>query len=91
MALIKSIETVGGVPAVYWRIVRVDADVKARAIWFVLDGYVSQEARTTGLAAVLQKPFTVEIPEDTEPESFTRASLYGYAKGLEAFAGAVDA
>ena len=91
MALIKSIDTAEGVPAVYWRIVRVDADVNARAIWFVLDGYVSREAREAGRSAVLEKPFTVEMPEEAEPESYTRASLYAYVKEREAFAGAVDA
>ena len=91
MALSKSIDTDSGVAAVYWRIVRVDVDLKVRTIWFVIDGYVSHQAREAGREPVMQKPMTLPMPEDAEPESYTRATLYAYVKGLEAFAGAVDA
>lgn len=91
MALSKLIDADTGVPAVYWRIVRVDADLKVRAVWFVVDGYISQQAREAGREPIMQKPMTLPMPEDAEPESYTRATLYAYVKGLEAFAGAVDA
>jgi len=91
MALSKSIDTQVGVDATYWRIVRVDVDLKARKVWFMLDGYVSQLARTEGKEPLRQLPLTVDIEEGVEPEDLGRAQLYAYAKTQELFDGAEDA
>lgn len=91
MALIKTVDTDSGVAAAYWRIVRMDVDLKARSVWFLLDGYVSQDARAADKAPVLERPVAMPLPHGMGPENLTRTALYTYAKGLEAFAGAVDA
>ena len=91
MALTKSIDTQVGVEATYWRIVRVDVDLKIRKVWFMLDGYVSQLARTEGKEPLRQLPLTVDLEEGVEPEDLGRTQLYAYAKTQELFDGAEDA
>lgn len=91
MALEKAIDTGFGVPAVYWRIVRVDVDLKARTIWVNLEGYASQEMREAGKEAMAQKPITLALPDGAQPEDYTRATIYAYAKTLPDFDGAADA
>lgn len=102
MALSKAIDTDKGVPASYWRIVRVDFDVVERKVWFVLSGYVSAEVREADERKFLtQQPFTLSLAEGVVHEDVGRAEMYAFARtALTAdqqpgaspmFAGAVDA
>jgi len=101
MALQKSIDTSMGVPATYHRIIRVNFDVIARKVWFVLAGYASGEAREAGKDALMETPFTMLIADNTVPEDVGRTQMYAFAKATRTpdqaeedapkFADAVDA
>ena len=90
MALEKSIETSTGTTASYWRIVRIDIDMTIRQVWFLLGGYYNSAARQAGKDRLIDRPFTLAIPEGMEPEDMARSELYAYAKTSEEFAGAKD-
>lgn len=90
MALSKSIDTEVGAAATYWRIVRVNVDLIERTVWFLLDGYVSQQAREDGKSPIKQQPLTVPLEEGVQPEDLGRTELYAFAKTQDAFDGAAD-
>ncbi len=90
MALSKSVEIETGAAVTYWRIVAINVDLVARKAWFALSGYISAEARQAGKSAATQKSFTMDLPEDSEPEDLGRADLYAFVKTQEMFEDAAD-
>jgi len=88
MALIKSIDTVSGAAATYWRIISVKIDLMARTVVYVVGGYLTESARLDGKEPLKLEAFTVEIADGAEPESLTRAVLYAHLKAFRSFPGA---
>lgn len=91
MALSKAIDTDTGAQATYWRVTRVDFDVIAGTVWYVLAGYVGLEARTGGKTPLREQAFTMPLPDGVTPEQVGRTELYADAKARDEFADAVDA
>jgi len=74
MALLISVDTDFGVPAVYWNIGCVQEDFKGKSTEITIYGYASQEARQTGRQPLSAAKVQV-AGEDYTPEA-TRAQLY---------------
>lgn len=90
MALQKAIDTPIGAAATYWRIVRASFDAVQGTAWYVLAGYLDQDARDTGKEFMKEVPFTIAIPEGVALEEITRTYMYADAKTRPAFDGATD-
>ena len=89
MALIKSINTEFGVPAIYWNIGAVQEDFKGRGTEVTFYGYSSKEARDEG-----KQPLSagkVQIAGDDYIAGATRAQLYATLKQRPEFESAQDA
>jgi hypothetical protein len=89
MALIKSIDTEFGVPAVYWNIGEFQEDFKNKGTTVICYGYVSKDARDAGkqpLSSVYLQISGGDYVADAD-----RAALYPIIKQRPEFYGAVDA
>lgn len=89
MALIKSVDTDFGIPAVYWNIGAVQEDFKGRGTEVTFYGYASQEAREQG-----KQPLSagkVQISGDEYIAGADRAALYAIIKQKPEFEGSQDA
>jgi len=88
----KSIGTAIGVPATYWRVLRVRVDLgEPSYVRYELAGYASAEARHDGKQPMCEEEFGFVLPEEVTVEELGRAMLYEHAKQAERFADAVDA
>jgi len=91
MALEKSIGTAIGVPATYWRVVRVRVDLgEPRTVRYELAGYASAETRRDGKQAMCEEEFGFALPDEVSVEELDRAMLYAHARQAEHFADAID-
>jgi len=89
MALIKSIMTDYGVPALYWNIGAVQEDFKGQGTEVTFYGYASKEAREAG-----KQPLSagkVQIAGEEYVAGADRAVLYSIIKQKPEFEGAEDA
>lgn len=89
MAIIKSIDTEFGVPAVYWNIGAVQEDFKGQGTEVTLYGYSSKEARDEGKQPI--SATKLQIAGEQYTAGADRAALYAYVKQQAQFEGAVDA
>ena len=89
MALLISVDTDFGVPAVYWNIGGIQEDFKGRATEITIYGYASQEARQTGRQPLSAGKVLVAGEEYT-PEA-TRAQLYEIIRAKPEFSTAESA
>lgn len=81
MALIKQIDTTAGASASYWRITRASYDYAGRRVVFEIEGYVSEEARHDGKAALTVMHFdTLHATEAKSLYQVTVADMYEHAK-----------
>jgi hypothetical protein len=89
MALIKSIMTDYGIPALYWNIGAVQEDFKGQGTEVTFYGYASKAARDAG-----KQPLSagkVQIAGDEYVAGADRATLYATIKQKPEFEGAEDA
>jgi hypothetical protein len=89
MALLKSIETEYGVPAVYWNIGITHEDFKGVITMVTCYGYVSQEARFNGKQPISSKHLYI-AGEEYIPDA-DRAALYAIIKQKPEFEGSENA
>ena len=88
MALLKTIPTDFGVPAVYWNIGAVQEDFKGKGTEITFYGYASQEAKESG-----SQPLSagkVQISGEEYVAGADRAQLYAIIKQKPEFEGAQD-
>jgi len=88
MALIKSIDTDYGIPAVYWNIGAVQEDFKGQGTEVTFYGYASKEARMAG-----KQPMSagkVQISGADYVADADRQTLYLILKQRPEFDGATD-
>jgi len=89
MALLKSIDTDYGIPAIYWNIGAVQEDFKGQGTEVTFYGYASKETREAG-----KQPLSagkVQINNDEYVAGANREQLYAIIKQKPEFEGAVDA
>jgi len=89
MALLKSIDTDYGIPAIYWNIGAVQEDFKGQGTEVTFYGYASKEAREAG-----KQPLSagkVQISGNEYVAGANREQLYAIIKQKPEFEGAVDA
>jgi len=89
MALIKSVDTDYGIPALYWNIGAVQEDFKGQGTEVTFYGYASKAARDAG-----KQPLSagkVQIAGQEYVAGADRAALYSIIKQKPEFEGAEDA
>jgi hypothetical protein len=89
MALIKSVDTDYGIPALYWNIGAVQEDFKGQGIEVTFYGYASKAAHDAG-----KRPLSagkVQIAGSEYVVGADRAALYAIIKQKPEFEGAEDA
>jgi len=89
MALLKSIDTDYGIPAIYWNIGAVQEDFKGQGTEVTFYGYASKEAREAG-----KQPLSagkVQISGNEYVAGADREQLYAIIKQKPEFESAVDA
>jgi hypothetical protein len=86
MALLISVDTDFGIPAVYWNIGGVQEDFKGKATEITIYGYASQETRQAGRQPLSAAKVQI-VGEDYIPEA-TRAQLYAFLNQRPEFAAA---
>jgi hypothetical protein len=89
MALLKSIDTDYGIPAIYWNIGAVQEDFKGQGTEVTFYGYASKEARDAG-----KQPLSagkLQLSGNEYVAGANREQLYAIIKQKPEFEGAVDA
>jgi hypothetical protein len=89
MALIKSVDTDYGIPAVYFNIGAVQEDFKGQGTEVTFYGYASKEARDVGKQPLCAGKFQLSGAEYVAGAD--RAALYAIIKQKPEFEGAEDA
>ena len=89
MAIVKSIDTDFGIPALYWNIGAVAEDFKGRGTEVTFYGYATREAREAGRQPLAAGK--VQITGADYVPGADRAALYATLKQRQEFAGALDA
>jgi hypothetical protein len=89
MALIKTVDTIFGIPAVYWNIGLVQEDFKNRVTEVTFYGYASKESRNANRQPLSSSK--VQIVGDEYVAGADRAALYAIIKQKPEFEGAEDA
>jgi hypothetical protein len=89
MALIKTVDTSFGIPAVYWNIGAVQEDFKSRVTVVTYYGYASKESREANRQAL--SVGSLQIFGDEYVAGADRAALYAILKQKPEFEGAEDA
>ncbi len=94
MAIIKSIDTDIGIPAIYWRIRRAELGYStpsaAPYVVVTVEGYASRDARGRDKAAITSAVYEIPLQAGDDPDGFTRPGLYAWLKKQVRFNGAQD-
>jgi hypothetical protein len=77
-----------GVDATYWRIGVLNIHPRSGLIYVVLDGYLSQAARTAGAAPVSESE--LQLPLTNALADGGRQAIYDAVKGLPEYGAATD-
>ena len=88
MALLKSVNTVFGIDAIYWNIFSITEDFKNKSLEVVINGYVSKEVRDENHNPIAWQNLT--FTSDDYIKDATREAVYLALKAKDFF-DAVDA
>jgi hypothetical protein len=88
MALIKSIENEMGVSPVYWNIGAVQEDFKGQGTEVTVYGYMTKQHRLNGSQPV--SAMKIQFAGQDYVPGADRATLYGFLKQKDQFAGSTD-
>jgi hypothetical protein len=86
MAIQKSITSVYGVAATYWRIVSYTVDMQANAVDVTLHGYPSKSERDAEKSPLSAANYSFVFDDN----DVSRASLYDLVKANSEFTGSAD-